>query len=1171
MTTRALPTLKFSDATMQRAYDALREAVQIGNGDRNPGGDNQWVTFGDLRGKTKYGAAVRTLISGGGTGGDTGSGGGGGDTGGGDTGTNPPPVDTWTGVAPLAPLNLNAVADTWAIHLTWDNPVIPDYAVTEIWGSKVDAGVPAWANATLANNIAVAVKLGETAGSGWAHSTYNNAGLGSNEQWFFWVRNRDTEDLFSPYTPDTAQGVTATTLTSPAKYLELLTGAILATQLDASLSSRIDLIDHDLLPGSVGARINSLRTEMQTADTSLAQQISQVAASGNQFDSGLVWYFDTSSDITGWTSSAAAISVSGGNLVFAPSGANPSFTTATFTTALSGAQYPVVRMRLKRTGGSGWIGRLTYTVSGGSTYTLTEVEPTYDAMGWASLDWDLSAQTNWTNNAIAKLKFELGTTATDGFLIDWLGVGRNAPGASVASVTDLQQAQIGYCTVAGATTAHKTKSECQAAGGTWNQGMAWATAVKQVAVQTAGFCVINGQKSAHTSQSTCEAAGGTWTAGQLGAIEEKFDALEAQDGAFKLQWTLKFDNKGQVSGIGFASDAINGVPFSEFSVRADRFSIGSPTDTTAPAIPITSITVSGSTATASTGSTNPNVTQYGWVTISGLTAANQVGWNGSWVVQSVYSSGGNYYFTFSVAGASNISTVTSTAQGAKLFRSGNIPFIVTTTTQVINGVSVPPGVYINTANIANATIELAKIRDLKVVNAQVQGAIASSTWNGVMDSNGNVTNFGTTGWVWDRNGVLRVNGGAFELFDANGNPVFVSGDLQRILGNPNLLKNSGFETFRDNAGAPAPYRPAYWTLLQGSGHSSTAGCVQDTRNGDYSAWTYGGAGAFIYQPNTVTANYDSLETADYLPVEAQVWYELSVYTGAHRCTVFAGIAWFNASQTYISTSYTDSNASEKAGGTVLNGYKRLFALAQAPSNAVYAKVSLFKSGTNAGTDSYGFFVQAKFARAVSATQTAPTPWSRDTSLPWLSGKNISTFMEAAAIKQAYIGDAEIGTLKLAGQAVTVPEVNTASGQLNLFGYSPKTPNTVSTEYTMNTLALTPTDLPVTRLILLTFQFEHFDSSGGWVYVQIKSTVDSVTSVVRAFRFDPSKRMITVGGNNVGNVEDRTFFVPFATAANKSYTLSATIRLESGDSGFVWNTGNIANVYSHTLSCWTAKR
>jgi sulfur carrier protein ThiS len=72
------------------------------------------------------------------------------------------------------------------------------------------------------------------------------------------------------------------------------------------------------------------------------------------------------------------------------------------------------------------------------------------------------------------------------------------------------------------------------------------------------------------------------------------------------------------------------------------------------------------------------------------------------------------------------------------------PFIVKTTSEVIDGVTVPAGVYIDqayianatitTAKIANAAIETAKIKDLSVVNAKISNLDATKITAGFIDA-----------------------------------------------------------------------------------------------------------------------------------------------------------------------------------------------------------------------------------------------------------------------------------------------------------------------------------------------------------------------------------------------------------------------------------------------------
>ena len=120
---------------------------------------------------------------------------------------------------------------------------------------------------------------------------------------------------------------------------------------------------------------------------------------------------------------------------------------------------------------------------------------------------------------------------------------------TAARVIDVETARIGYCSKNGQTTADGTKEACQANGGTWNVGLPWATAVKQVAVS------YNGQTV---------------------ALEQQFNAISTDTGNLKAQYSVKIDNNGYVSGFGLSSTPVNGVPYSDFIIRADRFSIGSP-------------------------------------------------------------------------------------------------------------------------------------------------------------------------------------------------------------------------------------------------------------------------------------------------------------------------------------------------------------------------------------------------------------------------------------------------------------------------------------------------------------------------------------------------------------------------------------------------------------------
>jgi hypothetical protein len=163
--------------------------------------------------------------------------------------------------------------------------------------------------------------------------------------------------------------------------------------------------------------------------------------------------------------------------------------------------------------------------------------------------------------------------------------------------------------------------------------------------------------------------------------------LTSTTNGLNAQYTVKIDTNGYVSGFGLASTANNATPFSSFIVRADRFSISSPSG---PSIP------------------------------------------------------------------------------------PKTPFIVTTTTTIVNGVSVPAGVYIDSATIQNGSITNAKIgnatiESAKIVSLNADKIVANSL--SAITANIGLLRTATTGArleiesnqirVYDSNGTMRVRMGVW--------------------------------------------------------------------------------------------------------------------------------------------------------------------------------------------------------------------------------------------------------------------------------------------------------------------------------------------------------------------------------------------------------------------------
>ena len=131
------------------------------------------------------------------------------------------------------------------------------------------------------------------------------------------------------------------------------------------------------------------------------------------------------------------------------------------------------------------------------------------------------------------------------------------------------------------------------------------------------------------------------------AIQSEVTTRASETGSLFAKYTVKVDVNGYVSGFGLASVANNGVTVSDFIIRADRFSVASPSG-------------------------------------PGLTPI--------------------------------------------------IPFVVNTTTQTINGVSVPAGVYMDAAFIKNGTITNAKIGNAAIDDAKIANLSAGKITAGFISA-----------------------------------------------------------------------------------------------------------------------------------------------------------------------------------------------------------------------------------------------------------------------------------------------------------------------------------------------------------------------------------------------------------------------------------------------------
>ena len=232
---------------------------------------------------------------------------------------------------------------------------------------------------------------------------------------------------------------------------------------------------------------------------------------------------------------------------------------------------------------------------------------------------------------------------------------------------------------------------------------------------------VTAEQTARTSADTAIASDVTTLQSTVGGHTSNIQTNTSSINGVEAKHTVKIDNGGHISGYGLISTNNDATPTSEFGVRADNFWVAPPTTVQATA------PTSGLYKGYAWKDSDDNVTRY---------------WDGS--------------------------AFQTTPQ--------TIPFAVRSANQTINGVTVPAGVYIDTAMIADATITNAKIGSLTA------DKITASLLNTV-DFYGNTIA-----------GATMYLGGSVSYSQTNGVNTGISS-----VSNPNVTMAASGATFKVNA------------------------------------------------------------------------------------------------------------------------------------------------------------------------------------------------------------------------------------------------------------------------------------------------------------------------------------------------------------------------------------
>lgn len=190
------------------------------------------------------------------------------------------------------------------------------------------------------------------------------------------------------------------------------------------------------------AAITGLAEIQQSDHESLAREISELSAgSGVQFDSAGLWNFDHT--VEGWTGNGAPAEVDG--WLRPANAASFPYVQSPAALAVDGALFRYVKLRVRRVGTPAWEGLLQWVTAADDNWnagkSLAIPEPAWGSSDVATVTL---SEIDWAPDEIAAIRVQLAAqqTVSDYHLIDWVAIGRPAPGAGVALIQAEAQARV---------------------------------------------------------------------------------------------------------------------------------------------------------------------------------------------------------------------------------------------------------------------------------------------------------------------------------------------------------------------------------------------------------------------------------------------------------------------------------------------------------------------------------------------------------------------------------------------------------------------------------------------------------------------------------------------------------------------------------------------------------
>lgn len=417
---------------------------------------------------------------------------------------------------PPAPTGLLASGAMTNIIVEWSDPNAKygNHGYTEVWAAQI-------------NNFSTAVLVSTASGFMFAHA------VGEGSTRYYWIRFVSTSGVKGPF--NSVSGTLGQTSNSPTYMLGLLSGQLSASQLNAALNSRIDLIDGpNSLSGSVNARLQTVQSQINDLLLIPGYLSGTTYTVGNQVTYGGKIYRAKSTTTGNLPTNTTYWELIGDYSTLGETVAAHTAQIGTLTTGL-GAEVTA---------------RETLAV-GVATKGRVFRQSTAPTSGMSEGDI-------WINTASSY------TAAQDYFASDYSTPRHKMYQYSSGGWVDSTDGEV-YDNTA----AIQSESSVRASA---DDALAVSLTALTTRVGTAESAIVT-EQSARASGDAANASSITTLQTTVGGHTTSIETQQTSIDGLRGQYTVKIDNDGYVSGFGLASTATNATPFSEFQIVADKFSI----------------------------------------------------------------------------------------------------------------------------------------------------------------------------------------------------------------------------------------------------------------------------------------------------------------------------------------------------------------------------------------------------------------------------------------------------------------------------------------------------------------------------------------------------------------------------------------------------------------------